>query len=179
MDQAEASAHVQFVYDVAAGRVVFVNAAFELVLHGRRARVNEELPSLLLRLDPDDRTYLAHYWKLWVRGQMPDEVEIRLQDPAHPNQPAQWFCLTPYCQRIGAGGLIVAGTLRDISAPKHYQENADTFNTRKNATLEILSHDLSGAFVMVQQIVHFLQEEVHAPAESRVTEMLRVLETTS
>ena len=32
---------------------------------------------------------------------------------------------------------------------------------------------------MVQQIVHFLQAEVHAPAESRVSEMLRVLETTS
>lgn len=39
--------------------------------------------------------------------------------------------------------------LRDISVRKQYQENADLFNGRQNATLEILSHDLSGAFLLV------------------------------
>jgi len=176
MDQAEASAHVQFVYDVAAGHVVFVNDAYEPVLHGQQAQVNEELPALLAHLHPDDRHYLAHYWKLWVRGQMPDEVEIRL---LRPEQPEQTLCLTPHFYRTAEGQALVAGSLRDISAAKRYQENADTFNTRKNATLEILSHDVSGAFVMVQQIAEFLREEVQAPADSRVLEMLRVLEATS
>lgn len=176
MDQAEASAHVQFVYDVAASRVVFVNDAYAQVLHGQQAQVNEELPALLAHLHPDDRNYLAYYWKLWVRGQMPDEVEIRL---LRPGQPEQTFCLTPHFYQTAEGQALVAGSLRDISAAKRYQENADTFNTRKNATLEILSHDVSGAFVMVQQIAEFLREEVQAPADSRVLEMLRVLEATS
>lgn len=39
LDQAEASAHVQFVYDLAAGRVVSVNAAYERVFQGRRELV--------------------------------------------------------------------------------------------------------------------------------------------
>lgn len=176
MDQAEASSHVQFVYEVPAGRVVFVNPAYEQVLHGRRDQVNEELPGLLARLHPDDRKYLARYWRIWIRGQMPDEVEVRLLTPG---QPEQWFCLTPYCQRSDNEPTLVVGTLRDISVAKHYQQNADAFNTRKNATLEILSHDVSGAFVMVEQIVQYLREEVTIPPESRVPEMLRVLETTS
>jgi len=176
MNQAEASAHVHFIYDVAARRVVYVNPAYDLVLHGHRPQANEELSQLLARLHPEDRTYLSHYWTMWVRGQMQDEVELRLLTPG---QPAQWFCLTPYWERTATGTVLVAGSLRDISVAKRYQENADSFNTRKNATLEILSHDLSNTFVLVQQITAYLREEVTVPAESRVEEMLRVLETTS
>ena len=174
--QAEANPHVQFVYDLAAGRVVFVNAAYERVLHGSRGQVNEELPAMLQRLHPDDRAYLAHYWKKWVQGLMTDEVEVRLQ---HPGQPNQWFCLSPYHQQDAEGRVLLGGSLRDVSVMKRYQENADLFNSRKNATLEILSHDLSGSFIMVQQIAEFLHEEVVAPAESRIPELLDVLETTS
>ncbi|GAA4043790.1 hypothetical protein GCM10022409_32330 [Hymenobacter glaciei] len=176
MDQAEASAQVQFVYDVAAGRVVYVNAAYEQVLGGNRQLVNQELPGLLARLHPDDRQYLAHCWKLWLQGRMPDEVEVRL---CTPEQPDQYLCLSPYCPPQGEGPLLVAGTLRDISVGKRYQQNADTFNARKNASLEILSHDLSGAFALVHQIATYLREEVAPPAGSRVLEMLRVLEATS
>ena len=155
---------------------MFVNAVYEQVLHGRCADVNAELPALLARLHPDDRNYLAYYWRLWVRGQMPDEVEVRLQ---RPNEPDQWFCPTPYHQGTGPDDAVVAGTLRDISVAKHHQHNADRFNTRKNATMEILAHDLSGAFVMVGQIAEYLREEVTAPADGRVADMLRVLEATS
>jgi two-component system sensor histidine kinase VicK len=176
MEQAEASSHIQFIYDVEAGRVVFVNAAYQTVLGGTPAQVNAELPALLACLHPDDRAYLARYWKLWVRGQMPDEIEIRLPRPGAADQ---WFCLTPSYQQTAAGRVLVGGTLRDISVQKAYQANADLFNTRKNATLEILSHDLSGSFALVQQIADFLRQELPIPAESRVPELLRILETTS
>jgi two-component system sensor histidine kinase VicK len=174
--QAEASAHVQFVYDLTAGRVAYVNAAYARVLHRPPGQVNADLPALLAQLHPDDRAYLAHYWRRWTRDQITDEVEIRLQ---HPGQPNQWFCLTPSYQQTAGGRVLLGGTLRDISVLKRYQENADLFNSRKNATLEILSHDLSGAFIMIQQIAGFLHEEIVVPAHSRVPDMLNVLETTS
>ena len=176
MRQAEAGLHMQFIYDVAAGRVVFVNAAYQAVLGGKPAEANAELPALLARLHPDDRLFLARYWQLWVKGQMPDEVEIRLLAEGSANR---WFCLTPGYERTADGRVLVGGTLRDISAQKAYQTNADAFNARKNAVLEILSHDLSGSFAMVEQIADFLYREVAAPADSRVPELLRVLETTS
>ena len=174
--QAKASAHVQFVYNLAASRVVFVNEAYRQVLQGNPDEVNGELPALLARLHPDDRPRLAEYWTRWGQGMMPDEVEFRLR---HPNAPDQWFCLTPYQEQTTDGGVWLVGSLRDISVTKRYQANADLFNSRKNATLEILSHDLSGAFIMVQQIAQFLSEEVKAPANAEVTNMLRTLETTS
>lgn len=174
--QAKASPHVQFIFDLTTSQVVFVNAAYKRVLHGTQTGVNEELPVLLDRLHPDDRAYLASYWKMWVRGQMTDEFEVRLQTVDLPDQ---WFCLTPFYQMGTDGHALLGGALRDISAQKAYQANADRFNTRKNAVLEILSHDMSGAFVMVEQITEYLREEVPVSEDGRVKEMLRVLETTA
>ncbi|WP_310396249.1 ATP-binding protein [Hymenobacter sp.] len=176
IDQAEASSHVQFVYDLVACRFVFVNAAYQQVLRGTLGQENKELPALLQRLHPDDLAYVALYWEKWTQGQMTDEVEVRLQSPG---QPHQWFCLTPYYQRDARGRVLLGGTLRDVSVMKRYQENADLFNSRKNATLEILSHDLSGAFIMVQQIAEYLGEEMPVPVNGQVAQMLRLLETTS
>ncbi len=174
--QAEASAHVQFVYDPANQRIVFVNDAYEQMLEGTPAEVNAELPALLALLHPDDRDYLSRYWQSWSKGEMTNEVEVRFQPVG---QPQQWLCLTPSYQQMADGRILLGGSLRNITVLKHYQENADLFNSRKNATLEILSHDLSGAFILMEQIAEFLREEVVSPPDSRVPEMLNVLETTS
>jgi len=175
-DQAEASAHVQFVYDLTARQIVFVNAEYQRVLMGHPARVNEDLPALLARLHPDDRDYLDRYWERWTNGRMPDEVEIRLTTP---NQPDQWFCLTPHHQQTATGRTLVGGILRNISVSKHYKQNADGFNARKNLTLEILSHDLSSAFIMVEQIAQYLSEEINPTPQGRIVELLGVLRDTS
>lgn len=174
--QAQASAHVQFVFGLASGQVVFVNEAYRRVLFGVPEQVNAALPALLARLHPDDLPRLADYWSQWCRGVTHDEVEFRLR---HLGGPDQWFCLTPYYEQDAEGAGWLVGSLRDISVTKRYQANADLFNSRKNATLEILSHDLSGSFIVVQQIAEFLSEEVKAPANPEVTKMLQELETTS
>jgi two-component system sensor histidine kinase VicK len=69
--------------------------------------------------------------------------------------------------------------LRDLSVQKAYQANSDRFNARKNAALEILSHDLASSFALVQQIAGYLREEMPVSAQSRVPDLLRGLETTS
>ena len=176
MEQAEAGPHIQFIYDLSAGRIVFVNAAYQNVLAGNPAQVNAELPALLARLLPADRTFLAHCWTKWRQGRLLDEVEVHLQKEGTGGQ---WFCLTPSYQQVAAGPILVGGTLRDISAQKVYQANADRFNIRKNAALEILSHDLGGSFAMVQQITDYLRREVRVPENSRVPYLLGILETTS
>lgn len=174
--QAEASAHIHFVYDVPSRQVVFINAAYHEVLAGSPGQVNAQLPALLDRLHPDDRAFLAQCWKRWVRGQLHDELELRLRQAGHADQ---WFCLTPFYELGAAGQVLLGGKLRDISAAKDYQQNADTFNTRKNAVLEILSHDLSGTFNMIGQLTRYLREEVATPNQTRVPELLQVLEKAS
>jgi len=180
LEQAEASPHVYFIYDLLTERVVFVNAAYERVLHGHRAHVDNELPALLARLHPDDQPVWRRYWKLWRRGQLTGEVELRL---CTPGQPDQWLCLDPahWVPAAPAPGWL-GGVLRDITEAKQHQANSDRFNSKKNTVLEILAHDLAGAFVLVQQMAHYVQEEQEepeVPTNPRTPEMLRLIEATS
>ena len=57
---------VFFVYQVDEQRVTYVNPAYEQVLRGDCARVNEELPSLLQRIHPDDQHHAADCWRRWL-----------------------------------------------------------------------------------------------------------------
>lgn len=165
-----------FVYDPAAGEVVYVNAAYERLLGGQRAQVNQELAGLLTRLHPDDQPYLANCWRRWQRYRLEEkEVEFRLlgADGAE-----QWFCLSPHYHQPSAEQGLVGGFLADITSRKEYLANVDKFNAKKNATLEILSHDLAGPFIMLQQLAEYMGEQVESLQNERLDEMIRVMQTT-
>ncbi|TGD82749.1 PAS domain-containing sensor histidine kinase [Hymenobacter wooponensis] len=176
LNQAEASQHIHFIYDVEAELIVFVNSAYEQLLLGHSDRVNEELPGLLARLHPDDLPVLRRYWQLWTQGRIHDDIEFRL---AHPNRSDQWFCLTPYWHHQPQGKGWLGGILRDISFTKEHEANALKFNSKKNIVLEILAHDLAGAFIMVQQLATYVQDELEPASNPRVLEMLQLMQSTS
>ena len=177
MAQVNASSQVQFVYDITAQQVVFVNRAYEEVLSGTNAGVNAELPALLARIHPDDRGYLAEHWARWLRGEQLGEIEGRL---LRVGESAQCFAAMPYYHQPDAAvGPLLVCTLHDISAAKHHQANSDLFNSRKNVTLEVLSHDASGAFIMMEQISQYLRDELPETSQPKVVEMLNILESTS
>ncbi|HEX8659842.1 MAG TPA: HAMP domain-containing sensor histidine kinase [Hymenobacter sp.] len=179
LDQADAGPHIQFIYDLVDERIIYVNAAYERVLGGHCALVNEELPALLARLDPDDVPVFERLWRLWKNGGLNEEVEIRLRPGTQPKQPEQWFCLTPHQQRAADGHTWVGGTLSDITTSKLYQEVSDKFQTKKNTVLEILAHDLAGAFVIMQQLTDYVQEELGPDGSPQVLDMLRLMQNTS
>ena len=177
MAQVNASSQVQFVYDITAQKVVFVNRAYEEVLSGTNAGVNTELPALLARIHPDDQGYVAEHWARWLRGEQLGEIEGRL---LRVGESAQCFAAMPYYHQPDAAvGPLLVCTLHDISAAKHHQANSDLFNSRKNVTLEVLSHDASGAFIMMEQISQYLRDELPETSKPKVVEMLNMLESTS
>lgn len=176
VDQAQACKHIHFIYELTTQRVIFINAAYEQVLGGNCARVNEELPALVARLHPDDLQLWRYYWRLWTNGQLQDEVELRL---LVENQPAQWFCLTPYWHQHPDGQRWLGGRLADISINKQHQANSEKFNAKKNTILEMLSHDLAGNFAILEQLADYIGYEMEGNLNPRVAEMLGLVRTTS
>lgn len=165
-----------FVYDPAAGEVVYVNEAYERLLGGHRERVNQEMPALLARLHPDDRPYLANCWRRWQRSRLEEkEIEFRLLD-AQGNE--QWLSLWPHYHQASAEQGLLGGFLNDVTGRKEYVANVDKFNAKKNATLEILSHDLAGPFAMLQQLAEYMGEQVESLQNDNLNEMIRVMQTT-
>lgn len=167
---------VFFVYDPAANEVVFVNAAYERLLGGHREQVNQELPQLMARLHPDDLPYVANCWRRWQRGRLEEkEIEFRL---LNSDGTEQWFCLTPHCQQASAEQSLLGGFLDEVTGQKEYMTNVDKFNAKKNATLEILSHDLAGPFIMLQQLSEYMGEQIGSLQNEHLNEMIRIMQTT-
>ncbi|HEX8427034.1 PAS domain-containing sensor histidine kinase [Hymenobacter sp.] len=176
LSQAEASSQVHFIYNLKDQRVEYVNEAYDRVLHGKKAQVNEELPALLAHLPPDDLPWLRRCWQLWQQGRLSDEVEVRL---LRPGKPDQWLCLMPSWEKDTEGNVRLGGTLRDITTGKRYQQTSLKFSNKKNTVLEILAHDLAGAFVSLQQLAGYVREEVSAQTHPQLNEMLHLMQSTS
>jgi two-component system sensor histidine kinase VicK len=179
LDQAAASPHVHFIYDLAAGQVTYVNAAYKQVLQGHPDQVNEELPALLARLHPDELPLLRRYWELWTQGRLHDEVEIRLRSTESGPEQWLWLCLSPHWQQDADGHVVLGGTVRDSTRNRNYLDNSDKFTSKKNTVLEILSHDLAGSFVMVQQLTTYVRDALREHPNPQVLQMLGMVLDTS
>lgn len=166
---------VFFVYSVSARSVTYVNAAYKQLLGGNPSQVNDELPGLLARLHPDDQDYVADCFERLVAGRLREDIQVRLlsNDGA-----VQWLCVRATRHQAPDGTRSITGFIDDISAEKHNQQNAAKFNTKKNSTLEILSHDLAGPLRLMQTLSEQLGEQLQTYSDPRLHELIRIITTT-
>lgn len=167
---------VLFIYDLDAGRVSYVSAAYEQLFPGcRAARVNEELAELRQRIHPDDLPYLVHCWPRWLRGRLLDTAEFRLR---RPDGTEQWLSLRPHYYAPEGGPRQFGGLLQDITATKEALAYANRFAAKKNATLEILSHDLAGPFIMIQTLGDYFRETVRPLQNAQLNDLIDTMQAT-
>ncbi|GGF08386.1 PAS domain-containing sensor histidine kinase [Hymenobacter cavernae] len=151
-----------FVYELGEQHVSYVNPAYEHLLQGHCAQVNEELPVLLARVHPDDQEHAADCWQRWCAGQLHEPFELRLRTPQGEDQ---HLCVTPHRRVEAESTTQVVGLVDDITATKRMLWHADKYNSKKNTTLEILSHDLAGPFSVLEQMSDYFRE-VTAPLQN-------------
>ena len=112
---------------------------------------------------------------MWGQGRLLEELELRL---LHPDGTEQYLCIDPYRHVDLQGQVLLSGIVTDITAAKQYAANANKYNTKKNATLEILSHDLAGPFTMLQQLAGYIEEKVEPLQDDTLRELLRIMHDT-
>ncbi len=166
------SSLIYFCYRPADHQVLYVSPAYERVLGGHVARVNDELPEWLACLHPDDHPYLAQCLAQTVAGGTIEEVQLRL---IHPDGKVRWLQLTatgftPTGEK-GSGPLI-SGYFADITTTQAILENANRYQAKKNSMLEILSHDLASPLVLVEQMADYLAEKVEVLQDPQLNQMI-------
>ncbi|UYZ64066.1 PAS domain-containing sensor histidine kinase [Hymenobacter weizhouensis] len=165
---------VYFSYDLAAARVVYVSQAYERVFEGPAARADDELPRWLSRVHPDDRPLLHQQLTQALAGELVENVDVRVATPAGGG--VQWLRFAGSLEVLADGQRYLSGTVLDITKVQETAINAQKFNTKKDATLEILSHDLAAPLVLLQQLTEHLRLETQDGAG--VQELLRLMERT-
>jgi two-component system sensor histidine kinase VicK len=166
---------VQFVYHLASQRIVYVSEAYEQVVGDPIEHVNEDLPRWVQRLHPDDRQLLRQRLEEAQPEEMVENIELRIMQP---NGGTQWLCFSA-CRVLDSDGQdYLTGRLEDITKVKENGINAEKFNTKKNATLEILAHDLVAPLALLQQLTGFLADEVQADQSSVTQQLLTLMQRT-
>lgn len=155
---AEAFEQAYFLYHCDQGKLQYLNQSFAQ-LFGLSAQAALQDPFLLLdRVHPEDQAFLREqYQKIMATGAQ-EGIEIRVKVPG---QALKWVCVS--CTRVDEGqDRYLAGFATDITKRKEYQNNILKFNSKKNSTLEILSHDLAAPFANIEGMVRLLELELTA-----------------
>ncbi|QIX62295.1 PAS domain-containing sensor histidine kinase [Hymenobacter sp. BT18] len=172
----EGSNAVYFVYHLEAKQIIYVSAGYEQLTGDPAAHVNDDLPYWLKRLHPDDHEYLHYRFTHAATGEVVQDVTLRL---TQPNGSTQFLSLTACRVAQPDGQSYLSGRLEDITRAKEMEINSQKFNTKKNATLEILSHDLATPLVLLQQLTDQLTQEVQGPLPASTQRLLELMERTS
>ena len=171
----EKSRQLYFSYNLTRQRLEYVNEAVETVLGLTAAQAAAAVPGLRQRLHPDDQEYAAECVAKLRADRLREDVELRLLTD---EQETRWYCAALTHYQTPAGDDIIGGSVRDTTAEKHYVRNTEKFNAKKNATLEILSHDLAGPLHFMQTAIQRLWQDLHDRADARSLELLQVVEQT-
>ncbi|WP_165903814.1 PAS domain-containing sensor histidine kinase [Hymenobacter gummosus] len=168
----EHSHTVYFSYAVELRRLTYVSPAYEQLLGDAPVHAARDLRRWLARIHPDDRDLLREQVALVLQERQPlaQDVELRLR---RPDGRRQWLCLTVGRSHDEQDGPLLTGSVRDITPIKEYMRNA-----KKNATLEILSHDLSGPLLIVQQLAEHVAEQSESYGNATLNELVRLMRTT-
>lgn len=172
----EGSSAVYFVYHLEGQQVIYLSAGYEQLTGDPAAHVNDDLPYWLERLHPDDHGYLRYRFAQAPPGEVVQDVELRL---AQPGGGTQFLSLTACRVAQPDGQNYLSGRLEDITRAKEMAINSQKFNTKKNATLEILSHDLATPLGLLQQLTEQLTQEVQGPLPESTQRLLELMERTS
>lgn len=70
---------------------------------------------------------------------------------------------------------LVSGYLADVTRTQHLEEITNRYQAKKNAMLEILSHDLASPLVLVEQMADYLTERVETLADPQLNRMIEAM----
>lgn len=164
-------AQVYFCYRPADQRLLYVSPAYEQVFGGQAANATQELPTWLAQLHPDDRTYLTERLLHAAANGLVADVLLRLLPPTGD---LRWLSLTVTSFRPEgeANELLLSGYVRDVTAQQQVMELANRYQAKKDAMLEILSHDLASPLVLVEQMAEYLTEKVEILHDEPLNRMI-------
>ncbi len=162
---------IYFCYRPADRQVLYVSSAYERVLGGQVAQVNEHLPDWLAALHPDDQPYLAERLAYAATGGTIKGVQLRL---VSPDGSTRWLCLsaTGYFLPEQPAQVLLSGHLEDITRTQAVLTHAQRYQAKKNSMLEILSHDLASPLALVEQMADYFTEKVAGLQDPELNQMI-------
>lgn len=151
---------VYFLYQIEENYFHYINPAFQKVWLENQERFQQEPADLLAFIYPGDQAFVEQEYKKLVLLQQPASIEFRI---ILANQIIKWISVYGHViRKPEQNKRFISGFAHDITEKKAYLDNILKFNTKKDSTLEILSHDLASPFANIEGLIHVLEEQITA-----------------
>lgn len=162
-----------FVYNLATGRFLYLNHAFEKIWAGNLEEAVSQPHTLTEKIHPNDRSFLYSLFDELQTKQESIETSFRIQ---HAPEEEKWLRIIACPVQKSS---IIAGFLQDISLQKENEELMKKFASKKNSVLEILSHDLAGPLSNIKNLSSLLKEKVKETETAETFRIITMIEQTS
>jgi two-component system sensor histidine kinase VicK len=170
---AKSTSQVVFAYQIADHQFSFLNPAFEKIWCRTRKSVMTKPASLLKSLHPEDKAHVLNHLNDLLEGALIPELEFRIQ---LRNGSERWLCVKPL---LLEDEQVIIGFAEDITAGKEYNSYLKQFSDKKNAILNILSHDLGGNMAMIGSLIKALEEDLSRHENPEVHQVISLIEKAS
>lgn len=168
-----------FAYDLPDKHFLYLNPAFESFFGVTAERASME--ELLALVHPEDLDYLKQSFSALQPEEFKSKIEFRMliKEKKHA------FSLSLFYKRRQDGHDeqtkedILTGQLEDITAYKEHEDKLNEYSNKKNATLNILSHDLAGPLGSIQNLSALLSRKTRLLEDKQVNQWISLIEKIS
>jgi two-component system sensor histidine kinase VicK len=171
---AEHDERICFAFDLTSNCFVYANPAFESFF---QVPGNTATTGLLLEMvHPEDLDYLKESFTGLQPGEFKNKIEFRM---CLPDKKEYALRLSLFLDKGQNSEGVLTGYLEDISGYKSQINKLHEFSNKKNAVLNILSHDLAGPLGSIQNLSQLLSRETNSLENKIVNQYLSMIEKIS
>jgi len=167
-DLIERESRSYFSYSLKEQQFLYKNKSFEAFL---AEHASPDLTQLLLLIHDEDREYVRKVYQSLGRGHVAERIEFRLvmeQRTYYLNLTAVITAEKPRC---------LIGHFEDVTEEIIHTKNLIEYTNKKNAVLNIISHDLAGPLGTIQMLSALLQGKASSLNTDKLQKILVMIET--
>jgi two-component system sensor histidine kinase VicK len=165
--------HVVFAFDVDSKEFSYLNPFFEEVFQLKRETVNAS--QLLQMVHEEDQEYVREVYEDLLKGEIKKRSEFRF---LLPDKSERWLRVKPFLL-LEKGKQVIAGVAEDITDFKHYADVAIKHSHKKNAIIQILSHDLAGPLGTIQSLSSLVATRIKSYKDEELSHVVSLITQTS
>lgn len=164
---------VVFAFGVDEARFIYLNPAFEAVFKQNRQTLDPR--SLPESIHPEDQDYVSEAYGDLLEGQPRKPMEFRV---LLPDGSERWLRVKPLLVEEN-GTRAIVGLAEDITDFKHYSDVELKFSHKKNAIIQMLSHDLAGPLGTIQSLSSLVATRVREYKDEALNNVVDLITQTS
>ena len=172
---AERSNELFFIFDLLGNRFTYMNPMFCSFFDTESAEVDYK--AILDSVHPADKDYILAKFQECCRGEAINDVECRIRRGDYQ----RWLRITAHMV-VKDGERLLMGQAEDFTVYKSNTEVLNNHNNRKNAILNILTHDLAGPIGTIDSLSALLAKNAakyQDPTIDRYISLIRKISKSS